>query len=405
MSEAAERAVVHADECDWEAGRMCADCARIVEGWRRFAATASSGAKRRGLGKKTIALREVILGVLKDFALHHMSSRQVYYQLVSREAVERGDRSVRQVQRQLVDMRLEKLIPFSRIVDRRRAKHQRPSWEGMEDMLTACSEQFRRDIWTDQPIVPMIACEKQALEGIFAEACDEYGVSLWPICGMNSWSFAYEWSEEIKQVTEAMAAGKRVVIAYFGDADPPGLNIENDCRKKLDHFGVSYEWHRLGLHPEDFDRFNLVRLPLQNPSSPSAKRFRHAFGPHAAELDALPPDELQHRIRQFIEQYPTFTLCAFPRSYRPALNLLGTLSGRDGDKIAQAGLTPVASSAVAAPGYAQAELIVECRKIHWQDYDPAHFLDPEIDRNYPNKDYHRMYFGEIVAIRGSQAYK
>jgi hypothetical protein len=254
----------------------------------------------RGLGKKTIALRDVIDAVLEDFGSIHMSSRQVYYQLVSRGAVERGDKSVRQVQRQLVDMRLAGLIPFSRIVDRRRAKHQRPSWEGMEDMLLACSQQFRRNVWADQADVPMIACEKQALEGIFAEACDDYGVSLWPVCGMNSWSFAYEWSEAIRELTDE---GKQVVIAYFGDADPPGLNIENDCRKKLDHFGVSYTWHRLGLHPEDFDRFDLVRLPLQNPGSPSAKRFRRAFGPDAAELDALPPDELQRRIRVFVEKY------------------------------------------------------------------------------------------------------
>jgi flavin reductase (DIM6/NTAB) family NADH-FMN oxidoreductase RutF len=113
----------------------------------------------------------------------------------------------------------------------------------------------------------------------------------------------------------------------------------------------------------------------------------------------------QRYTREFIETYPTFTLSAFPRSFRPALNLLGTLSGRDGDKIAQAGLTPVASCAVAAPGYTQAELILECRKIYWQDYDPSHFINPEIDRNYPSKDYHRMYFGEILAVQGSDSYR
>ena len=67
-------------------------------------------------------------------------------------------------------------------------------------------------------------------------------------------------------------------------------------------------------------------------------------------------------------------------------------------KIAEAGLKPVASAKVAAPSYAEANLILECRKIYWQDIDPAHFLDPEIDRNYPQKDYHRVYFGEIVAL-------
>ena len=38
-----------------------------------------------------------------------------------------------------------------------------------------------------------------------------------------------------------------------------------------------------------------------------------------------------------------------------------------------------------------------CRKLYWQDMDPAHFLDPGIDGKwYPDQDYHRIYIGEIV---------
>jgi len=100
----------------------------------------------------------------------------------------------------------------------------------------------------------------------------------------------------------------------------------------------------------------------------------------------------------FMERYETFTLCAFPPAFHSALSLLGSRSGRDGDKVAASGLRPVASAQVAAPSYAEAELVLECRKIYWQDLDPTHFLDPEIERNYPQKDYHRVYFGEIVVI-------
>ena len=100
----------------------------------------------------------------------------------------------------------------------------------------------------------------------------------------------------------------------------------------------------------------------------------------------------------FMEQYDTFTLCAFPRSCRKGLLLIGSKSGRDGDKIAEAGLTPVASSKVAAPGFAEAELIIECRKIYWQDMNPANFLNRTIEGNYPLKDYHRIYFGEVLAV-------
>lgn len=106
----------------------------------------------------------------------------------------------------------------------------------------------------------------------------------------------------------------------------------------------------------------------------------------------------------FMERYDTFTLCAFPRSYHQALSLLGTKSGREGDKIAEAGLTPVASTCVPAPGYAEAELIIECKKVYWQDLDPAHFLKPEIARNYPEKDYHRVYYGEILSVTGADQF-
>ena len=107
---------------------------------------------------------------------------------------------------------------------------------------------------------------------------------------------------------------------------------------------------------------------------------------------------------QFIEKYPTFTLCVFSSSFRPALNILGTRSGREGNKIKEAGLTPERASKVAAPCFEQAELVLECSKLYWQDLDPAHFLDPQIDKNYPRKDYHRVYFGEILAAAGIPAY-
>ncbi len=107
---------------------------------------------------------------------------------------------------------------------------------------------------------------------------------------------------------------------------------------------------------------------------------------------------------EFMEHYSTFTVCAFPKEYHPALSLLGAKSGRDGDKIAEAGLTPIPATCISAPAYAEASLVIECRKIYWQDLDPSHFLDPAIDRNYPRKDYHRAYYGEILAVHGTQAY-
>ena len=107
---------------------------------------------------------------------------------------------------------------------------------------------------------------------------------------------------------------------------------------------------------------------------------------------------------EFMEKYESFTLCAFPKEYRKALRVIGSKSGRDGNKIAEAGLTPIASAKVASPGFAQAELIVELKKMYWSDFDPDHFLDNTIENNYPLKDYHRAYFGEILAINATPSY-
>jgi flavin reductase (DIM6/NTAB) family NADH-FMN oxidoreductase RutF len=99
---------------------------------------------------------------------------------------------------------------------------------------------------------------------------------------------------------------------------------------------------------------------------------------------------------RFMEQARTFTLSFFSSRYRKALEFCGAKSGRDVDKARVTGLTPVP----VGPGgvsFAQARLVLVCRKLYYQDLDPKHFLAAAIHRNYPGKDYHRMYIGKITS--------
>ncbi len=105
----------------------------------------------------------------------------------------------------------------------------------------------------------------------------------------------------------------------------------------------------------------------------------------------------------FIEKYDTFTLTAFDMSIeknREALKLLGTKSGRDSDKIAETSLTIAKSDIIEAPTFKEAELSIECKKIYKNDFKPEDFLIPEIENSYPMKDYHTIYYGEIIQIKG-----
>lgn len=105
----------------------------------------------------------------------------------------------------------------------------------------------------------------------------------------------------------------------------------------------------------------------------------------------------------FIQTFPDFTLCAFNEEYREALRLLGSKSGRDFDKILDSKLTPVKSQKISAPAFAEANLIIECRKIYQAPFDPKNFIDPEIEMCYSQKDYHTAYFGEILFIEGDRS--
>ena len=101
----------------------------------------------------------------------------------------------------------------------------------------------------------------------------------------------------------------------------------------------------------------------------------------------------RHTYR-FTEQSDLFTLSFFDEKYRDALKFCGTKSGRDVDKMEATGLTPAATES-GAVYFEQARLVLECRKLYTHDLDPAAFIDPSIDREYPKKDYHRMYVGQI----------
>ena len=105
----------------------------------------------------------------------------------------------------------------------------------------------------------------------------------------------------------------------------------------------------------------------------------------------------------FANSSSLLTLSFFDETHRAALNLCGEKSGRDIDKAAAAGLTPVffgGGPVNGALSFKEAREVIFCKKVYAQDFDPALFLDAEsIEKNYNGKDYHRMFIGEIVSYR------
>ena len=105
----------------------------------------------------------------------------------------------------------------------------------------------------------------------------------------------------------------------------------------------------------------------------------------------------QRYTKEFVDREDTFTLSVLPEKYRKALGILGTKSGRDGDKVAEAGLTPVFSED--GVYFEEADLVFVCRKVYHAPIKEEGFVDRSIiDDHYPTRDFHEMYIGEITKV-------
>jgi flavin reductase (DIM6/NTAB) family NADH-FMN oxidoreductase RutF len=100
---------------------------------------------------------------------------------------------------------------------------------------------------------------------------------------------------------------------------------------------------------------------------------------------------------QFMENTDVFTISFFEDKYRKALDICGSTTGKRVDKMRETGLVPMQLEH-GGIAYEQSRLVIECSKIYFDDLKLEHFLDKNIEKNYPLKDYHRMYIGEILGL-------
>ena len=100
----------------------------------------------------------------------------------------------------------------------------------------------------------------------------------------------------------------------------------------------------------------------------------------------------------FAERADIFTLSFFYPEHKEILKFCGSKSGRDYDKAKETGLIPF-STEHNSTAFEQAKMIIECRKIYADDIKPEKFISQQIiSQNYPGKDYHRFFIGEIVNV-------
>ena len=102
----------------------------------------------------------------------------------------------------------------------------------------------------------------------------------------------------------------------------------------------------------------------------------------------------QRCTRELLDESASFSLSVFDESQRPTLSYFGAVSGRDADKIAVSGLTVAYGGET--PYFAEARLVLLCRKLYRQAMEPENFVDPVLSHQWcPEGDYHIMYVGAV----------
>ena len=98
-----------------------------------------------------------------------------------------------------------------------------------------------------------------------------------------------------------------------------------------------------------------------------------------------------------MDREPLYTLCFFPEEHHSKLAYLGTHSGREEDKVAKVGLTPVFGEGYTY--FAEASLVLVCRKLYQAPVVEEGFLDKAVLEDcYPQRDFHDLYVGEIIKV-------
>ncbi|HNX27485.1 MAG TPA: flavin reductase family protein [Phycisphaerae bacterium] len=100
---------------------------------------------------------------------------------------------------------------------------------------------------------------------------------------------------------------------------------------------------------------------------------------------------------QGMEYSGCFTVNVPSADMNAALAVCGSKSGRDIDKFAACNLTQERAQNVLAPSIAECPIVYECQVVHSNDILPEKLSDEIMTSAYNDGDYHRVYFGKIIA--------
>lgn len=250
--------------------------------------------------RSSLALIDQVNGIIATYqaAGFSLTLRQVYYQLVTRNAISNTEQSYARVGSILNDARLAGLIDWDAIEDRTRELVSPSSWSSPGEIVAAAVRSYQVDPWEDQRTRIEVWVEKDALVGVVERICQPHRVPFFSCRGYASASELYSAGRRFRQYIDR---GQTVTVIHLGDHDPSGIDMTRDITERLEMFaGEPIDVVRAALNKKQIERFR----PPPNPAKQTDSRFagyRETYGDKSWELDALDPKQLDAIVTAEIE--------------------------------------------------------------------------------------------------------
>ena len=251
--------------------------------------------------------------------------RQIYYLATARDLVPKNEAGYGSIQRLLVRLRREGLVPWASIEDRGRfvryeaASADIPIVTGAQvaESILAAIQKYTWDVPTAEMLVnnngweaaeaeygrartrgpcwelidgprPIVLCEKDALAPTVQRALDGCNV---PVISTRGFASASQLRDVALAIDEDRHARGHVLL-WLHDFDESGARMERSTARNMrDDFGVDLAVEHVALTAEQVEQWG-----IQTRGDKQAAR-------QAAELDAIPPDDFRRIVRESVTKY------------------------------------------------------------------------------------------------------
>ena len=225
-----------------------------------------------------------------------MTVRQVFYQAVVKNYVEKTEKGYDHVQGSLTKLRKEGKMPYEWIDDRSRSMQgsQGSNYDSIEEYIKGRLEDipdmYFINLLADHEFSIQVWLEKEALAGVIERVTGKWDVPLIPAKGYSSLSLLYEAAQDLER------KDRPIKIFHFGDYDPSGQNAIETIQRdlpglfpKIAKLGI--EFNIVAVTPEQIVEMDLPTRPTKK-SDPRSKNFEG----ESVELDAIEPNVLRQMV-------------------------------------------------------------------------------------------------------------